>query len=85
MHWWNEHVSILKYYSTLSDQNILLVAICGYTNFLELGYLVEVVKYFKRSTFVYNFFHGRCSSCLMLTSAWKLMFSLNVDFAHLCR
>ena len=62
IHWWNEPISILKYYGTLSDQNILLVAICGYANFLELGYLVEVVKCFKGSTFVYNFAHGRCSS-----------------------
>ena len=33
-----------------------------YTNFVEVGYLLEVVKYFKDSTFVYNFVHGRSSS-----------------------
>ena len=39
-----------------------MVASCDYTNFVKIGYLLEVVKYFKRSTCVYNFVHGRCSS-----------------------
>ena len=39
-----------------------MVASCGYTNFVKIGYLLEVVKYFKGSTCVYNFVHGRCSS-----------------------
>ena len=29
---------------------------------MEVGYLVEVVKYFKDRACVYNFVHGRCSS-----------------------
>ena len=58
--------------STTSDRNIFVVAICGYTNFVEVEYLVEVVKHFKGSTFVNNFVHGRCSS------VFNVDFCLNV-------